>query len=408
MEDKLFEVRMLGGFSIRYGGTDIVLGRNTTAKFIQLLQIVWLNGERGITKDALIRALYDKDAFSNINNSFNNLIYQMRKQMVKAGLPERNYIEKRAGLFVPDHTLDVQIDVNKFKEHIAHAEESLTGEEKAEWYNAALDIYGGELLPDFDTETWVVMENVALRESFDTAVNWLGAYYKDKEDYANLYRIYTKAADLYPVDDWQVGQIEALTMQGEYKDAFKLYNRIARYYNDDLGIPPTEKLIACYKELADKTSYEPGHVDAIREGLSEHGADDVIDAGAYYCPYPSFMDNYRIMSRNMKRGGQSIFMMMCTLVDYEGKQITNLEKLKTRSAVLKQAIQYALREGDAFTQYTNAQYLILLTGTTIEGCDVVYRRILHKLRELSMTKIDIRYQATSLAELDDTPEEALA
>ena len=408
MEDKLFEVRMLGGFSIRYGGTDIVLGRNTTAKFIQLLQIVWLNGERGITKDALIRALYDKDAFSNINNSFNNLIYQMRKQMVKAGLPERNYIEKRAGLFVPDHTLDVQIDVNKFKEHIAHAEESLTGEEKAEWYNAALDIYGGELLPDFDTETWVVMENVALRESFDTAVNWLGAYYKDKEDYANLYRIYTKAADLYPVDDWQVGQIEALTMQGEYKDAFKLYNRIARYYNDDLGIPPTEKLIACYKELADKTSYEPGHVDAIREGLSEHGADDVIDAGAYYCPYPSFMDNYRIMSRNMKRGGQSIFMMMCTLVDYEGKQITNLEKLKTRSAVLKQAIQYALREGDAFTQYTNSQYLILLTGTTIEGCDVVYRRILHKLRELSTTKIDIRYQATSLAELGDTPEEALA
>lgn len=408
MEDKLFEVRMLGGFSIRYGGTDIVLGRNTTAKFIQLLQIVWLNGERGITKDALIRALYDKDAFSNINNSFNNLIYQMRKQMVKAGLPERNYIEKRAGLFVPDHTLDVQIDVNKFKEHIAHAEESLTGEEKAEWYNAALDIYGGELLPDFDTETWVVMENVALRESFDTAVNWLGAYYKDKEDYANLYRVYTKAADLYPVDDWQVGQIEALTMQGEYKDAFKLYNRIARYYNDDLGIPPTEKLIACYKELADKTSYEPGHVDAIREGLSEHGTDDVIDAGAYYCPYPSFMDNYRIMSRNMKRGGQSIFMMMCTLVDYEGKQITNLEKLKTRSAVLKQAIQYALREGDAFTQYTNSQYLILLTGTTIEGCDVVYRRILHKLRELSTTKIDIRYQATSLAELDDTPEEALA
>ncbi|MBQ9513246.1 MAG: hypothetical protein IJR58_08640, partial [Lachnospiraceae bacterium] len=59
------------------------------------------------------------------------------------------------------------------------------------------------------------------------------------------------------------------------------------------------------------------------------------------------------------------------------------------------------REGDAFTQYTNAQYLILLTGTTVEGCDVVYRRITHKLRELSPSKIDIVYQATSLAELDE-------
>ena len=399
-DNMTLHVRMLGGFSIRYNDTDVVLGRNSNAKFIQLLQLVWLQGDRGITKDQLIRSLYEKDGFSNVNNSFNNLIYQMRKQMTKAGLPSRNYIEKRAGLFVPDHTLDLHIDVATFRENVRLAKKARTDEEKAELYYAAINEYGGELLPDMDTETWVVMENVELRAMFDEAVDWLGNYYKEKQDFRSAYKVYSQAVRFFATDNWIVEQIKALAGQGEYKEAFRVYNKAVKHFNDDLGIPTPESLVTCYKEMADKASFEPGYADELRGGMLKAGA-EALEEGAYYCTYPSFLDNYRIMSRNMKRGGQSVFMMMCTLVDYEGKPIANLEKLRTRSEILRQALQFALREGDAFTQYTNAQYLILLTGTTVEGCDVVYRRITHKLRELSPSKIDIVYQATSLAELDE-------
>ena len=44
-QNQILTVRMLGGFSLSYQGEEIVLGRNTTAKFVQLLQLLWLRGE---------------------------------------------------------------------------------------------------------------------------------------------------------------------------------------------------------------------------------------------------------------------------------------------------------------------------------------------------------------------------
>ena len=58
---------MLGGFP-SYEGKDYVLGRNNTAKFIQLLQLVWMQGGKGYP-DRLIQALYDRESQFNLNNS---------------------------------------------------------------------------------------------------------------------------------------------------------------------------------------------------------------------------------------------------------------------------------------------------------------------------------------------------
>lgn len=46
----VLDVCMLGGFSVSYSGTEIRLGRKNTLKFIQLLQLIWLKGENGISK----------------------------------------------------------------------------------------------------------------------------------------------------------------------------------------------------------------------------------------------------------------------------------------------------------------------------------------------------------------------
>ena len=74
-------ISMLGGFKITYLDNEIALGRNTTAKFIQLLQLIWLSKEDGVTKERLMKTLYEGEERANVNNSMNNLIYQMRLQM---------------------------------------------------------------------------------------------------------------------------------------------------------------------------------------------------------------------------------------------------------------------------------------------------------------------------------------
>ena len=72
-KDNVLSVYMLGRFSVEYGDQIMSLGRNSSSKLIQLLQIVWLAGEKGVTREDLASMLYERDSLSSLNNSLNNL-----------------------------------------------------------------------------------------------------------------------------------------------------------------------------------------------------------------------------------------------------------------------------------------------------------------------------------------------
>ncbi len=101
----------------------------------------------------------------------------------------------------------------------------------------------------------------------------------------------------------------------------------------------------------------------------------------------------------MERSGISMYLMMCTLVDYEGKVLHDQEKLKVRAEALGEAIHRCLRRGDVFTRYSASQYLILLMNLQQEDCEMLYRRISAKLKELISQQAEIRYQVASIAVL---------
>ena len=77
----IMRVRMLGGFSITYEGAAVVFDRRSTAKFIQLFQLLMLHLREGIDKAELIDALYGKDGVENGNSSLNNTIFRLRRQL---------------------------------------------------------------------------------------------------------------------------------------------------------------------------------------------------------------------------------------------------------------------------------------------------------------------------------------
>jgi hypothetical protein len=110
------------------------------------------------------------------------------------------------------------------------------------------------------------------------------------------------------------------------------------------------------------------------------------------------VDAYHVLERNMERSGQSIFLMLCTLVDYEGKIIPQQDKLSRRSDIMLDTIRACLRKGDIYTRYNRSQYLILLVGIKKEDCEIVYRRISQKLKETAGPRAGIQYSVSSLAD----------
>ncbi len=401
--DKItLQVNMFGGLAINYEGKNISVGKNKTAKYVQLLEIVWLSGEAGIQKEQLTNILYDREEQSNLSNSFNNLIYQLHKQIKKSGLPDYDYVVNKDGIFFTDDAVELDSDVLRFISNIEKARATEDEEEAISFYRAAFDEYKSEVLPELATQEWLIIKSVQYQKMYAEAVVALGSYYEKKKDYDTMHRIYKKAAELYPDDEWQIGEINALIGMESFKEAYAVYDETVRYYTDELGVTPSTDLLECYDKMSRQITNTPGKILQIRDGILEHrGAVAGDDEGAYDCSFPSFIDAYHILSRNMERSGQSVYMMLLNIVDYEGKRITNAAKLETRAKLLQEAITLTLRQGDTFCKYSASQFLLLLVGTNKESCKTVYRRLLNKFKLLAGPRTELEYSVISLADLPD-------
>ena len=407
-EDKtILHVNMFGGLAITYEGKNVSIGKNKTAKYIQLLEIVWLAGDAGIQKDKLTGILYDREEQSNLSNSFNNLIYQMHKQMDRAGLPAHDYVVNKDGVFFTDENVFLESDVLRFKENIAKARQQESEAESIRYYRKAFDEYRAEILPELSTAEWLIIQSVQLQKMYAESVIALGSYYEERKDYESMHQVFKKAAELYPDDEWQIGEINALIGMEAFKEAYAVYDETVRYYTDELGVTPSNDLLECYDKMSRQITNVPGKILQIRDGILEHrGAVSDHDEGAYDCSFPSFIDAYHILSRNMERSGQSVYMMLLNIVDYEGKKITNQAKLEARAKLLQEAISLTLRQGDTYCKYSASQYLLLLVGTNKESCKTVYRRLLNKFKLLAGPRTELEYSVVSLADLPDRLAEA--
>ena len=154
MENNLLKVRIFGGFSLEFNDKEVVLDRNAVSKTMQLLQLILLHSQDGgISKAALIEALYGRAEVENKNGSLNNTIFRLRKQLQKAGLPESNYIQINAGMCSWDENVPVSVDVCQFRKLIQNGKKEKREETRIKIWKKAWELYKGELLPDMIGET---------------------------------------------------------------------------------------------------------------------------------------------------------------------------------------------------------------------------------------------------------------
>jgi putative uncharacterized protein (fragment) len=399
-------VQMLGGFSLTVGDKILDLGNNSKANFLKLTEIVMLRGFGGVSKRDLIDGIFGHKALLDENNSLNNLLHQARTQLKKAGMPGKKIIDGKRGVYAPEIHADYEyvLDVQEFEDICIKAKNEKKEEKKLSLYRKAFAIYKGELLPEFATDYWVILESVRLKRLYDDVIDFLGKHYKNKEEYEELFELYDKANKIYPDNGWQIEMIDALILRKDYKTAYELYTKCAHYYQDELEVPIPEALRSCYDRLSDNVRVVTDDIRQIQANIvrkdeklkSEMGAKKL---GAYLCPFTSFIDVYHVLRRNLERRGSSIFMMLCTLVDYEGKPIHNQDKLNARAEILEQSLSEGLRKGDVYTKYSPSQYLILLIGTKREDCAIIYQRISRRVKELAGSRAEFRYRIVSLAEI---------
>lgn len=389
----IMKVCMFGGLTIEFAGSPVSFARSSSTKFIQLLLLLLIHSEQGIYKKQLISCLYSWDSEGNHNKNLNSVIYRLKKQLIAAGFPNEEYIVLDNGICRWKSSFPVEVDVICFEKLVDDAFKE-EGKEQGRMLEEAEHLYKGEFLPLFSTELWVIERNLHYKKLYHKVVEQLGSQLNQEENYQKERRLYQKAARIYPYDEWQVKEIDCLLAMKEYKEAYMVYQETTRIYCEEMGIPPGERLLGRLRMLEQQMRNPIGGFEDIQKRLLE-----CQEEGAYYCHFPSFLDSSRLLARMAERSGTSIFLMLCNLSEYKGKEFTDNTKLEFQMGKLKQVITRTLRKGDLFTRYSRSQYLFILLGLEQENGMLVFKRLLDNWREEEQAQGELSYSITSLIQL---------
>ena len=373
MGEEALRVRTLGRFSIAWKDTMVVGGTSyNESQFTYLMQILLHAGKKGVSRSELEEALFEGRELNNVRHATQSVIYNAKKRLRRSGLPDVNYIEQRDGIFYWTDQIPVVEDAAQFEKLCAAAESALDQNDKLKLYLDACYCYTGEFLPALAGMLWAAQEAKRYQAMFCYCVEKAAEMLRDFQDYSQMEELGNYAARIDPLANWELITMEALAAMGRYDDARKLYDETVEFYMQEQGLRPSKKMMEMLNRLAEQMQHSYEVLDNIQDHLSGHGEGP---SGGYVCSYPIFQGIYRMIERMLERGGQSVYLMLCTVVDGKGNPMKDGPVLEELSQRLEQAIQNSVRNSDVISRYGRGQYLVLLINTTRENCTIVQRRI---------------------------------
>ncbi len=366
-------VRMLGGFSMRWNGKLIAGGSKASeSQLTSLLQILIHNRKHGVTRDRLEELLFEERDMSNIHHALQSVIYNTKKKLEKAGLPKANYIVQKKGVFFWTDEIPLLEDAEEFERLFLAAEKTEDPDEGLALRLEAAHWYTGEFLPNQTAVIWVAQEARRLKGLFCRCVEEAAEQLREHQDFFQLEELGQYASRTDPLADWEPLTMEALVSLNRYDEARKLYDDTVQYYFSEQGLRPSKKMMQQMQRLGEEMKHQHAALDYIQAELS--GQRDNFPGG-YLCSYPVFTGIYRMVERMMERGGQSVYLMLCTVIDGKGNPMRDGAHLDELVKRMGDAVRLSIRRGDAMCQYGKGQFLALLVNTTRENCTVVQKRI---------------------------------
>ena len=366
-------VQMFGGFSLFWRGEPLIGSTRTSeSQFSYLMQILLHRYEEGVRRDTLEQVLFGDRDIEDIHHATRSVIYNAKKRLKAAGLPEANYIEQNKGVYYWTAAVPVEEDAAEFERIYAAAEKEEHPDRKLKLYLEACQKYTGEFLPAQAGVLWVAQEAKRYRAMFCASVENAVGLLRVSQDFLRMKDLGIHAAKTNPLADWEAVTMEALMSMGRYNEARKLYDDTVELYFQKAGLHPSKRLMDLFHRL---TSQFESRYSALEEIQTELSEGQNLTQGGYLCPYPVFQGIYRMVRRMMERGGQSVYLMMCTVVDGKDNPMREGSVLDELSARLEEAIRCSVRFGDVISRYGRGRYLVLLVNTTRENCDSIQKRI---------------------------------
>lgn len=368
-------VYMLGGFEMYYGGAPIQLHKKLTSKPLMLLQLLLYNREAGVSRRAVMEALYGQETEIDAGNSLNATVSQLRRLLRETRLPQGNYIHVRMDRYYFESSFLTWVDTEETKVLRQEADLS-SGTERLELLYQICDLYHGRFLPELDGEIWAEVARADCQRLYRDSLEEICRTLKEGEAYDEILRLTGIAARQFPFDEWQVWQQECLVSQGRIKEAYELYRQVEKLYMTELDAPPPERMRSRFRNLEKEPWRQAENVGAVRKWLKDSNQD-----GPYCIPFPSFLYVYNLVTKLSSITNTPFCLLLCTLSNSDGRTNPSTKDFHAAMEQLEGVLEKSLRWEDVFTRYTRSQFLVTLLGAPEENSSIVAERIQRRFQE---------------------------
>ena len=393
MEKNVLYVHMFDKFSLEWNGKKIQAGKSRESQFSYLMQMVLHYRREGVPREEIKAVVFEERDLENANHALRSIIYNARKKLAAVGMPEGSgFIQQRDGRYYWTREIPVVEDAWEMERLAREAEEQPEAGPRLKLLLEACHIYTGDFLSAQNSAVWAAQEARRYHGLFCSCVEKSARLLREAGDYEGLGELGAYAAKADPLADWETLTMEAMVSLGKHQEARKFYNDTLELYLREQGFTPSKRMRDMVQKLGEQMEHSYGILDEIQRELSQ---EKELYPGGYLCPYPVFLGIYQMVQRMSERGGQSVYLMLCTVVDGKGNPLGEGAKLEELSERLGECIRCAVRRSDVINRYGRGQYLVLLVNTTREDCAVVQKRISRKFT-VNRQRIGVQYHVSSV------------
>ena len=375
----MLTIRTLGKFQIRDEQHIVNEEEIRSPKMINLLAYLILHRNQTLTFYDMAEALWQEEETGNPAGALKNLMYRLRV-LLKKNFGDEEFILTDQGSYRWNPRLEVAVDAEQFEQMFESAKQKpVSDDEVIHQLKRTLALYQGDFMTKVADMHWVMMLNTYYHSLYLNCVRYLCECYVRAEKYEDLEQLCSQALQQESLDEeLYCYLIKALAGKNKIGSALEVYENACRTLQQQLGICELSKLKGIYDKILKQN--KSGNVQGIAQVHQDIAEQNPV--GAFLCGYPVFREIYRLQVRKTARFDENEYILLLTLKagEYIGSKVSDVNLFRIRNAMphMVETLKKSLRPGDAVAQFSDSQYVILLSACTYEGGMLVANRIISK------------------------------
>ena len=237
---------LLGGFRVAVGSRTVQEGAWRLRKAASLVKLLSLAAGHRMHREQAMDLLWPELGKEAASNNMRQTLHAARRALTSDPAEGSRYLasEDESLVLCPDGQL--WVDVDAFEQAASTARHS----REPTAYEAALDLYGGELLPADRYEEWAEEHRQRLRETRLSLLLGLAGIYEERADYDSAAEALRGVISEQPTrEEAHAGLMRMYALMGSNREALAQYGRLEEALQEALGTEPSASSRALKEEI---------------------------------------------------------------------------------------------------------------------------------------------------------------